>query len=56
LALPCAPYKHYLCFNTFGSLAMLAAMRRASSRLLGTSFALAERSLWVHLSGPMLAS
>ena len=33
LALPCAPYKHYLCFNSSGSLAMLAAMRRASSRV-----------------------
>jgi hypothetical protein len=30
LALPCAPYKHYLCFNSSGSLAMLAEMRRAS--------------------------
>ena len=41
LALPCAPYKHYLCFNSPGSLAMLAAMRRASSRV--SKFAAARR-------------
>ena len=41
LALPCAPYKHYLPFNSSGSLAMLAAMRRASSRV--SSLAAARR-------------
>jgi hypothetical protein len=28
LALPCAPYKHYLCFNSSGSLAKLTALPR----------------------------
>jgi hypothetical protein len=39
LALPCAPYKHYLCFNSSGSLAMFAAMRRASSLVSGLAAA-----------------
>jgi hypothetical protein len=38
LALPCAPYKHYFCFNSSGSLAKLTALprcRAAASRHRG---------------------